>query len=193
MWSKLVPEMKFQEITRAQMQGKVVQYFDEDFSRKKMEKIKSRLPEIFKEVFERKMKVITFKKFVTDFKNAGFDVIAHFGATEGLDKYKGCDIAVIGTPRCNPYRVIAMADALNCDVHIDMLNDTQDLSDKPVIRNGWRFRMFTFENEDLRHVHHWLIEKELIQAIGRARTLRNDCEVYVYSNFMIEDVEKPSG
>jgi hypothetical protein len=47
--------------------------------------------------------------------------------------------------------------------------------------NGFKFMFNTFDNEDLRNIQLQLIESDLIQAVGRARTLRNKCTALVYS------------
>lgn len=46
-----------------------------------------------------------------------------------------------------------------------------------------------YDNEDLRDIQLWLIESELQQAIGRARLLRNNCSVFLFSNYPIEQAE----
>ncbi len=49
--------------------------------------------------------------------------------------------------------------------------------------NGLKFRLFTFVNETLRNLSNQLTESELQQTVGRARLLRHDATVYLYSNF----------
>tara|TARA_Y100001935_G_scaffold93147_1_gene77445 strand:- start:64713 stop:64952 length:240 start_codon:yes stop_codon:yes gene_type:complete len=48
--------------------------------------------------------------------------------------------------------------------------------------NGFRFSFNTFSEESLREIQLSLIESDLIQAAGRARALREDVEVHIYSN-----------
>jgi len=45
------------------------------------------------------------------------------------------------------------------------------------------FKFYTYSDPILRDIQFWLIESELEQAVGRARLLRKDCVVYLYSNF----------
>jgi hypothetical protein len=54
---------------------------------------------------------------------------------------------------------------------------------KLVTHNGWRFRFSTFDDEVLRNIQFWMIESELEQAVGRARLLRQKCEVVLFSSF----------
>ena len=49
--------------------------------------------------------------------------------------------------------------------------------------NGMQFKFQTFNDPELRNIQLNLIEGELIQAVGRARTIRTDAKVQVYSNF----------
>ena len=44
----------------------------------------------------------------------------------------------------------------------------------------------TFNNHDLRNIQLPLIDGELTQAIGRARTIRTEAKVRVFSNFPLE-------
>lgn len=62
-----------------------------------------------------------------------------------------------------------------------------------VIHNGCRFWFTTFENEELREIHFWMLESELEQAVGWARLLRNACEVHLFSNFPLRQSRMISG
>jgi 16S rRNA A1518/A1519 N6-dimethyltransferase RsmA/KsgA/DIM1 with predicted DNA glycosylase/AP lyase activity len=57
-----------------------------------------------------------------------------------------------------------------------------ELQDLKIDWKGFRFRFTTYEDERLRNIQLEAIEAELVQAIGRARSLRTDAEVLVYSN-----------
>ena len=126
--------------------------------------------------------VITFMK-----ENIGN---LHFGNTEGSNSLEGKDILVIGTPYHAEFLYKLAAFSMGIDFDEDEKMTLQD-----VIYNGYAFKFTTFENEELRAVHFWMLESELEQAVGRARLLRNDCNVYLFSNFplsqskMVEDFE----
>ena len=74
-------------------------------------------------------------------------------------------------------------------------NEDEKMTSQDIIYNGYAFKFTTFQNEDLRAVHFWMLESELEQAVGRARLLRNECTVHLFSNFplsqseMVEDFE----
>jgi hypothetical protein len=54
---------------------------------------------------------------------------------------------------------------------------------KEIEYNGFKFMFNCFDNLELRKIQLGLIESDLIQAVGRARTLRTDAKVELYSNF----------
>ena len=86
---------------------------------------------------------------------------------------------VIGTPHINEIVYLFHAEFLGIDTNnIDKKMDYQTIQ-----HNGMQFKFKAFNNMDLREIQLNLIEGELIQAVGRARTIRTDAQVQVYSNF----------
>ena len=55
--------------------------------------------------------------------------------------------------------------------------------------NGCKFCFNTYDNKILRNLQLWFINTELEQAVGRARLLRTDCTVYLYSNLPMKQAE----
>ncbi|MDR1701122.1 MAG: hypothetical protein LBR68_08010, partial [Lachnoclostridium sp.] len=108
----------------------------------------------------------------------------HFGNTEGSNSMAGENIDVIGTPYEAEflYKLAAYTLGLNFDMNAEM---------KPQIvnHNGFTFRFTTYEDEALRDMQFWMIESELEQAVGRARLLRYDCKVNLFSNFPLRQAE----
>jgi hypothetical protein len=121
-------------------------------------------------------RVITFLKYAT--------CIFHFGNTEGSNILKGKTILVIGTPYHAEflYKLVAFSMGLNFDVDAVMKGQL-------VNHNGYRFWFTTFEDEILRNIHFWMIESDLEQAVGRARLLREICNVYLFSNFPLSQAK----
>ena len=54
-----------------------------------------------------------------------------------------------------------------------------------VQHNGYEFSLYTFEKPTMQIIQMWFIESLMEQAVGRARLLRYDCEVKVYSGFPV--------
>ena len=160
------------DIKDVQQQGKVIQYTKKSCSRKGLTRYGK---EISKEVGDQP--VITFKSMADIFKKPVDKV--WFGNCSGYDNLKGMDIAVVGTPHRNPLEYLLYAKALN----IDLKTSDTAMSHKKIEYNGFKFMMNCYDNERLRAIQLSLIESDLIQAVGRARTLRTDATVKVYSNF----------
>ena len=75
------------------------------------------------------------------------------------------------------------ATALGCNTN------EQEIRLMEVKHNNYKFWFYTFEDELLRMLQFWLIESELIQSIGRARLLRYDCTVHLFSNFPLTQAQ----
>lgn len=52
--------------------------------------------------------------------------------------------------------------------------------------DNYSFKLNTMEDEHYQRIQKYLISSELEQAVGRARLLRYDCTVYLYSGFPVE-------
>ena len=62
--------------------------------------------------------------------------------------------------------------------------DDIKLDSYEVQRNEWEFDIMTFPHDGLREIQLSMIESNLIQAVGRARTIRHDqASVILFSNF----------
>ena len=120
---------------------------------------------------------------VITFMNQGIGEL-HFGNTEGSNMLEGQDILVIGTPYHAEfiYKLAAFSMGLEFD-------EDEKMQPQTISHNGYRFQFTTFQDEGLRKVHLWMIESELEQAVGRARLLRNRCEVHLFSNFPLNQSE----
>ena len=118
----------------------------------------------------------------------------HFGNTEGSNRLEGQDILVVGTP----YHAEFIYKLAACSMGVEF-DENEKMTSQVIEHNGYKFRFTTFQDEELRKIHLWMIESELEQAVGRARLLRNACTVCLFSNFplsqstMIEDFDYGEG
>lgn len=184
LWEKVFPEVEFKEI-KLKQNDKMMLYYKESCSRTKL-KDNSDYIDYIKSVIDLNTSIITFNSFKRELENTGFKNVQddmHFGKTAGVDTLKGKDIAVIGTPHLNPHAYICIAAALNIDCS-DLTIRYQKIE-----RNGYRFWFYTYDNEDLQEVQLHMIETELIQAAGRARSNRTNAKVYIFSNLPIPGVK----
>lgn len=133
------------------------------------------------------LEIITFKMFedrgdVGRLNSAGI----HFGNSTGLNSLGGKDLAVVGTP----YSVDENYKLIACYLGADV-NQREDR--RPRFRrveyNGSSFLITTYKNPLLQKIQLFSLESELEQCVGRARLLRNDCNVYVFSAFPCEQAE----
>lgn len=159
------------DISNIEFVGKVYQHTDISCSRaslteEKINDIKSEIGYI---------PAITFKKTKAQFDHIHLDM--HFGNVQGYDGLNGSDIAVVGTPHYNDivYRLFAFATSIDPNIE-------GALKRRYVEYGNHRFPFTTFENPHMQRIQLELIEAALVQAVGRARVLRNECVVELYSN-----------
>ncbi|MDE7432421.1 MAG: DEAD/DEAH box helicase family protein [Lachnospiraceae bacterium] len=173
--------VKFYECKQARYAGTLNQYPDRSMSRQYIDKNRDVLKKIPK--WSGSDYMITFKKYgIGDM---------YFGNAIGCDHLKGQNIDVIGTP----YQVDFLYKLFPFSLGLEV---DEDAVMKPclVTHNGYIFRFTTYgeDNDILRKFHLWMIESELEQAVGRARLLRCDCTVNLFSNFPLKQaVMRESG
>jgi hypothetical protein len=163
--------VKFYECKIAGYKGRLNQYYEKSMSRACIDKDIDVLNRISESSGFKNM--ITFKKY-----NRG-DM--YFGNAIGCDYMKGQDIDVVGTP----YQIDFLYKLIAFTFDIKFDEDCQMMPNIECQYNGYKFRFTTYDNEELRNIQFWMIESELEQAVGRARLLRCDCTVNLYSNFPI--------
>ncbi|MEM1484916.1 hypothetical protein V6615_08540 [Oscillospiraceae bacterium PP1C4] len=165
--------VRFIQSKEALYKGQIIQTHNKSYSRDCIRKH----PEIYDQIREkhRNVPVITFKNFDPEVDEFSL----HIGATEGNNQYTGQDIVIVGTPHMPDFMYKLIGMYLGFDI-------TSNLTTQEIEHNGFRQRFCTYADEHLRHLQLWFIESELEQCIGRARLLRNDCTVYLYSNFPVK-------
>jgi hypothetical protein len=159
--------------------GKVTQFTKYSNSRQSLKKREK--DELLEKIGNKP--VITFMSN-TENLNQGYmkengDLGIYFGNTRGYNDLKGKEMMVIGTPHINPIVYLFHAEYIGIETNkIDQKMDYQTIQ-----HNGMQFKFQTFNDPELRNIQLNLIEGELIQAVGRARTIRTYAKVQVYSNF----------
>ena len=161
--------VSFYECKKAKYEGILNQYHGRSMSRSSIDASPGIIKRIM-EMFEIKELPITHKKF-----DAG---PLRFGNSEGSNMYEGKDILVIGTP----YHAEFIYKLFVFSIGIDFDED-EEMKSCIATHNGYRFPFTTYDDEELRAIHFWMLESELEQAVGRARLLRHPCTVYLFSNF----------
>lgn len=104
----------------------------------------------------------------------------YFGNCRGYNLLSGKNIHVVGTYHLNQVYYFFLANFAGID--LDFGSDIKPRNQQ-VMWKGIKFNFYAYDNPDLRQIQFSCIEAELVQAIGRARTIRNQCTVNVYSSF----------
>lgn len=173
-------DVAFYECKQAQYMGKMLQYADRSMSRSSIDNNKGIVSRLVQHFGLDKSHLITFKKEKTG------DL--HFGNTEGSNALEGQDILVVGTPYHADFLYKLIAFTLGYD-----FDEDEEMTPQIVYRNGYRVWINTYQNENLRKVHLWMMDSELDQATGRARLLRHDCTVHLFSRYPMKQAEIVKG
>jgi hypothetical protein len=173
-WSKLVQNIQIFDLMNVKQQGKIIQHTKLSFSRSSLNAHR----DIVDKVGD--LPAITFAEYKNLFNNPVKDM--HFGNCSGYNSLNGQDIAVVGTPHLPNFIYLLYAKVLGATL---TSRDSQTTMQQ-ITWNGFRFKFNTYKNEMLREVQLALIESELVQAVGRNRTLRNNCITHLYSNLPLK-------
>lgn len=175
-------EINFIEISNTEQKGKIYCDCSYSFSREGLKSISNKANYKLEKILsdDRYENIISFMNDdLIDVDKFNKKKITHFGATEGLNGYKGENLCVIGTPHNNSTLYEAYGVLLS-----GKSPKSSTWKVKRVKKYGFEFDLNTYENEDdilFTNIQLYFLYSELIQAVGRARTLRFDCEVFVHS------------
>lgn len=168
--------VKIIDIPLSQSRGNITQHVKNGFSRSYLKN--NPVEKLVDKIGDRS--VITFLKYKHLFPTANPEL--HFGNCMGYDFLKGQNIAVVGTPHKNEKLYLFTAFAMGIDLNqLDL-----KIKDLKITWKGFSFRFSTYEDQRLRNIQLGAIESELVQAIGRSRSLRTDATVLVYSNLPLQ-------
>jgi len=172
----------WREVPMAKEASPTVMHPEYSYSRTSIKKREAEYKKLIKECADNGYSIITFKKYAEE----NDAIKATFGATAGLDSLKGEDIAIIGTPYLTASSYMLTAAALN--VQLNARPDASKMEYKSIQRNDYTFRCMVFTiDPDLVEIQLAMIESELVQATGRARSLRfNDVRLHLYSTFPVK-------
>ncbi|MFD2193949.1 hypothetical protein, partial [Oceanobacillus bengalensis] len=185
--SKLVfgDKVTFIDLGLVKPTGSILQVTSKSFSRftiKENQQEMKCLAENLMKIYNPDSEIITYK----DFYHNGKKEEIYFGNTEGIDDLKGENITVIGTPHLNPIAYLLISVALGYRMGLE----ESRMEYIPVERNGLRFYFTTYSNDILlKEVQFYLVESQLLQAIGRARVNRVPAKVLILSNLPVVGAE----
>ena len=169
--------VRMNEVGTVRYKGKLMQFTYYSMSRECIRKLDGqKVKEAIKEITGvPEEQIITFKKFMDESE-------IHFGKTEGFDKLKGKNLAIIGTP----HYIVALYKMVGKYLDYDT---SKKLCRQRVENSNYSFKLMTFSDAEMRNLQMYILEAELEQAVGRARLLRYNATVWVFSNFPLRQAE----
>jgi len=189
-YKKLVGDrLRFYDISNVEMKGMIEQDNTYSFSRNSL-KNEKHLTYAKQQVGD--LPTLTFAEYKHHFNNPV--ELMHYGKLSGFDDLTGQDIGVVGIPHLNPIVYLLFATVLGIEFRPKDFRMAVQL----VERNGIRYPLNTYDHEGLRNLHLFFLESEQIQAVGRARPLRNPVVIKLLSQCIlpmayITDEEKKLG
>lgn len=126
------------------------------------------------------MPVITYRSIKDHFTKPS---TCHFGYLYGSNDLENEEMAVVGINRYENPRYILLAYLMGIES-----KEGYKMEYQKVEYNGFRFKFMTFKDKGLQKLHLDITNNEMIQAVGRGRTLRNDNIVHLYSGFPLKGV-----
>lgn len=173
----------YKNISNTELKGNIYSNCSYAWSREGLRNLTKKSSEALYKILndDRYENIITFKdKNLINLEGTNKTKIAHFGATEGLDKYKGQNLCVIGTPHNNSKIYEGYYFLLSGKNPI-----SKTWSVKRVKKYGFEFDLNTYDEHEtdnvLTDIQLYFVYSELLQAIGRARALRYNVDIFVYS------------
>ena len=182
-YEQVLGKVEWCELSQVEQIGNLVQIYDKSFSRAWMNRSENKDTLEYVRDFAMEKPVITFKKQKNRFNNSA-DVCLE--SCEGVDALKGQDIVVVGTPHLKIEFYALLATALG----IQFSGDDLKLEMVKCEYGNYSFDFYSFKHEGLRKIQLYKIESQLIQACGRARAIREQVNVHLFSSFPLAGFEK---
>ena len=123
--------------------------------------------------------LITYKDYAKTFPNQTEQDV-YFGNTEGVDKYKGLDISIVGALLEPVNSTIMKATLLGLPIESTIKNNVR------VTLDHFSFNFFTFEDKNLANIELRTAQSHIKQG-NRARTTRTSAKVDIHTSLPIED------
>ena len=130
--------------------------------------------------------IITHKEYVQERNGDYFlldspvKVFTWFGNLEGLNAFRGKNLAIYGVPH-QPEEVYQLTALLATGEYNESF--CHPLREMVIKRNEWEFTMVSSPDETIRDIQLHMIESQLIQAVGRSRHVTEPCDVHLFGNF----------
>ena len=188
--------LEFVDLSGTELKGRLVCHTGRSFSKTSvMEDPAKFAAKVQKDMAELGFSGIITHKFCAEQMEGGVflkhtggtvPVYGTFGGLQGLDSFGGADIAVYGTPYPPEHAARLWAALLGLDVG----EETVGFKEQSVEMDEFEVSVPVFsDNPEVRHLYLWMARSEIVQAVGRARLVSNDCTVHVFSRLPISGCE----
>lgn len=183
-YRQLLGNLDFFDLSVVELQGTAIQYSNRGFSRASWfsESTQKLLKKI--SIYLGFTPTITYKS--QQCQHQFINPFMHFENIVGTDELNGQNIAVVGTPNKPVFFYLLWAAFLR----IEYDPEKAALAEHIVRRNGFEFNFMTFDNVDLQEVQFHFIEALLVQAVGRARLIRTNATVELFSKYPLIGFEQ---
>lgn len=183
-YRQLLGNLNFFDLSVVELQGTAIQYSNRGFSRA------SWFSESTQKLLKKISTYLGFTPTIT-YKSQQCQLqfmnpFMHFENIVGTDELNGQNTAVVGTPNKPVFFYLLWAAFLR----IEYDPEKATLAERIVRRNGFEFNFMTFDNVELQEVQFHFIEAMLVQAVGRARLLRTNATVEVFSRYPLIGFEQ---
>lgn len=155
--------------------GKLIQFTHHTLGRRSLQKNQEIYDYIHRITDNSDIDIISFK--IEEKARNRCDL--HYGNAVGVNGLKGRDIAIIGTPYKNEKAYLLPC----CYLYGEIVVNGKKMTNQRVDYHGKNFVLMSYAQEDLQRFLLYSLESDLEQCIGRARLLREECTVYVFSAF----------
>jgi hypothetical protein len=172
-YKRLFPNRTFLKVDNAMNAGQVFHYAGKAYTKNQLKK--GQIPEL-----DPNDMVITYKDYKHLFQNSHPTI--HFGSVEGFNTLIGKNLSIVGTPVPNPRVTQLYAHVLGYETN------NQAKCFRSICINQSVVEMYTFKDEVLAQIEIRIARMQLLQAIGRARTVLENCRVTVYTRVPIGEV-----
>ncbi|MEK4205012.1 MULTISPECIES: hypothetical protein [Paenibacillus] len=188
-------KIRFQEFELPRLNSPISMIHDHSFSRTSIKEMGEmlwkkttfvrfirdyRLDSLSESLEQRQPLIVTFSEYEEFFNTQGFDTTLHYGSVTSVNEHEGKNVAVFGTPNIPSCAYALYVNALYPN---DKLESVPKYSEQLVSNSGYRFYFRTADHETFRKIHMWMVESEMIQALGRVRPIDHNCIIRIYSNY----------
>jgi hypothetical protein len=178
-WEKIInqPErVVVHDYSNVKHKGEIIQIYERSYSKSRQKEYDNEI-----KMIPKNLSTILDANFITykDFKPNENGI--YLGNVEGHNDFENRNLVIAGHYLMPQNSIKLIAKCLGIE-----FNDKDEREYIEIEYNGIRTYFYTFRNEGLQKIDLYFCNKELVQAIGRNRTLRHNVKTVVFTNFPLK-------